>query len=59
MLRAECSNREVVLRIGFLNSCVANNVDALVNDYKSAFDVVLLGDTSMDFVNDIIAAVAQ
>jgi 5'-nucleotidase len=41
---------ECVLKIGFLNDNVEKNLDA----YKQAFDVVILNDGPLDFVNDLL-----
>jgi len=41
---------ETVLKIGFLN----RNIDKLLPEYKSIYDVVITNDGSMDFVNDYI-----
>jgi len=39
-----------ILKIGFL----VNNVDAQLEEYKKNFDVVLLGDGSLDYVNELL-----
>lgn len=41
---------ECVLKIGFLNENVEKNLDA----FKQAFDVIILNDGKMDFVNDFL-----
>jgi hypothetical protein len=44
-----------VLKIGFLNDNVEKNLDA----YKQAYDVVILNDGKMDFVNDLLKEILK
>ncbi|KAJ1552683.1 hypothetical protein HK096_010816 [Nowakowskiella sp. JEL0078] len=47
--------KEMELTIGFLS----HDVEQKIEIYKNAFDVVLLNDTSFDFVNQLISAVLE
>ena len=39
-----------LLKIGFLNSNIENNLD----EYKKHYDVIITNDSSMDFVYDLL-----
>ena len=39
-----------IIRIGFLNE----NIEQNIGDYKKAFDIIILNDGSLDFVNDLL-----
>jgi hypothetical protein len=44
-----------LIKIGFLNDKVEENLE----HYKKAFDVVLTGDASMAYVNELLNEVTQ
>jgi 5'-nucleotidase len=44
-----------IIRIGFL----VENVDSQLDDFKKNFDVILLGDGSLDFVNDLLKEILE
>lgn len=54
-MATNCSKRDVVLRVGLLNSCGNYSTTELSDEYAAAFDVVLVGDVSFDWVNDLLA----
>ena len=39
-----------LLKIGFLNENVEENLEY----YKKAYDIIILNDSSMDYVNDLL-----
>ncbi len=47
---AEGSDSNDVIKIGFLNENVEENLE----QFKEAFDVVLLGDPGMDYINELL-----
>ncbi len=47
---SEGLEHDTIIRIGFLN----DNVKELLDDYKKAFDVVILNDGPMDYVNKLV-----
>ena len=49
---AEGFDHEVLLKIGFLNLWKENQVQRL-DDYKKAFDIVLVNDDSFDFLLEL------
>ena len=42
---------ENLIRVGFLNKDIENSLEA----YKRNFDIIILNDSPMDYVNDLIA----
>ncbi|MFH0970812.1 MAG: haloacid dehalogenase-like hydrolase [Candidatus Diapherotrites archaeon] len=48
-------DHEVVIKIGFLN----DKVDEQIEKFKCLFDVVLLNDASMDFVNELLKEIIE